>query len=111
VKAYLPSQVRADAYIGKDGVCVRGALHTWKQSFTQLKQVRLELDREQPALEFDIRYLTRLGVLHHETRTVEVQVPRAQESQAEESRVSLPPGDTADVKCHPMVHSMVASHE
>ena len=77
-------QAGADAYIGQDGVYVRGALHTWKQPFSHLKRVRLKLDREQPALQFDIRYLTRLGMLHYETRTVEVQVPRGQESQAEE---------------------------
>ena len=77
-------QAGADVYIGKDGVYVRGALHTWKQPFTHLKRVKLELDREQPALQFDIRYLTRLGLLHYETQTVEVPVPRGQESKAEE---------------------------
>jgi hypothetical protein len=77
-------QAGADVYIGQDGVYVRGALHTWKQPFSRLKRVRLELDRVQPALQFDIRYLTRLGLLHYETRTVQVPVPRGQERQAEE---------------------------
>jgi len=73
----------ADVYIGKDGVFVNGALHTWKQPFTDLRRVRFNRQAKPPALEFDIRTLTRLGVVHFKTYTVAVPVPAGQEEQAE----------------------------
>jgi hypothetical protein len=73
----------AEVYIGKDSVFVNGALHTWKQPFTDLRRVRFNRQSKPPALEFDIRTLTRLGVVHFKTYTVRVPVPAGQEEQAE----------------------------
>ncbi len=75
----------ADVYIGKDGVFVNGALHTWKQPFTDLRRVRFNRQAKPPALEFDTLRgtLTRLGVVHFKTYTVAVPVPSEQEEQAE----------------------------
>jgi len=73
----------ADVYIGRDGVFVNGALHTWKQPFTDLRCVRFNRQAKPPALEFDIRTLTRLGVAYFKTYTVAVPVPAGQEEQAE----------------------------
>lgn len=73
----------AEVYIGKDGVFVNGALHTWKQPFTDLRRVRFNRQAKPPALEFDIRTLTRLGVAYFKTYTVAVPVPAGQEQPAE----------------------------
>jgi hypothetical protein len=73
----------ADVYIGRDGVFVNGALHTWKQPLTDLRRVRFNRQTNPPALEFDIRTLTRLGVTYFKTYTVTVPVPAGQEEQAE----------------------------
>ncbi len=76
-------QAGAEVYIGQDGVFVNGALHTWKQPFTDLRRVRFKRQARPPALEFDIRTLTRLGVVYFKTYTVTVPVPAGQEEQAE----------------------------
>ncbi|CAG0993314.1 hypothetical protein ANRL2_03370 [Anaerolineae bacterium] len=73
----------AGVYIGKDGVFVNGAFHTWKQPFTDLRRVRFNRQAKPPALEFDIRTLTRLGMVYFKTYTVRVPVPAGQEEQAE----------------------------
>lgn len=72
-----------DAYIARDGLFVNGALYTWQRPLSYLKGVRFYRDGKQPALEFDISNLTRLGILHYATSTVRVPVPRGQEEQAE----------------------------
>lgn len=76
-------QAGAEVYIGPDGVFVNGALHTWKQPLTSLRRVRFNREVNPPALEFNIRTLTRLGVTTFQTYTVEVPVPAGQEEQAE----------------------------
>ena len=76
-------QAGAEVYIGQDGVFVNGALHTWKQPSTSLRHVRFNRQANPPALEFDIRTLTRLGVVYFKTYTVTVPVPAGQEAQAE----------------------------
>ena len=73
----------AEVYIGKDGVFANGALHTWKQPLTDLRQVRYNRQAKPPVLEFDIRTLTRLGVVYFKTYTVAIPVPPGQEEQAE----------------------------
>jgi len=75
----------AEVYMGKDGVFVNGALHTWKQPFTDLRRVRFHRQAKPPALEFDTLRgtLTRLGVVYFKTYTVAVPVPAGQEEQAE----------------------------
>ena len=70
-------QAGAEVYIGQDGVFVNGALHTWKQPFTNLRRVRFKRQAKPPVLEFDIRTLTRLGVVHFKTYTVTVSASRA----------------------------------
>jgi hypothetical protein len=73
----------ANVYIGKEGLFVNGAFHTWKQPLTDLRNVRFNRQTKSPALEFDIRTLTRLGVTYFKTYTVRVPVPVGQEEQAE----------------------------
>ena len=73
----------ADAYIARDGVFVNGALHTWQKPFGYLKQVRFNQESKTPALEFDVRNLTRLGVIHYASTIVRVPVPRGEEEHAE----------------------------
>jgi hypothetical protein len=72
-----------DVYITREGVFVNGAFHTWKQPFAELRQVRFDQKAEPPALEFDIRYLTRVGVVHDSTTTLRVPVPLGEDKQAE----------------------------
>jgi hypothetical protein len=71
------------AYIARDGVFVNGALHTWQMPFGHLKKVRYDQESNIPALEFDIRNLTRLGVIHYASTIVRVPVPHEEEQQAE----------------------------
>jgi hypothetical protein len=73
----------AHVYVTGEGVFFHGAFHTWKTPFAKLLAVRYACDRRPHTLEFDIRYLTRLGVIHYETTTVRVPVPPGEERQAE----------------------------
>jgi hypothetical protein len=74
----------ANVYVAEDGVFVGGALHTWRQPLSHLRQVTLERRGERTALRFDIRYFTKLGTFHYETQTLRVPVPDGQEEKAEE---------------------------
>jgi hypothetical protein len=76
-------QASPDVYISQEGVYVLGGLHTWKQPFWQLKRVRLDVKGGKQALEFDMRYLTRLGWVRYETTTLRVAVPAGQTEAAE----------------------------
>jgi hypothetical protein len=76
-------QASPDVYISQEGVYVLGGLHTWKQPFWQLKRVRLDAKGDKTALEFDMRYLTRLGWVRYETTTLCVPVPAGQTEAAE----------------------------
>lgn len=77
-------QEGADAYIAREGVFVNGALYTWQPPFGYLKKVRFDGKREPPAVEFDIRSLTRLGIVHYASTIVRVPVPPGEEARAEE---------------------------
>ena len=76
-------QANPDTYISEEGVYLHGALHTWKQPFWELKCVALDTRGDKRALEFDMRYLTRLGWVHYETTTLTVPVPPGQEETAD----------------------------
>ncbi len=76
-------QANPDTCISEEGVYLHGGLHTWKQPFWDLKRVALDARGGNPTLEFDMRYLTRLGWVHYETTTLRVPVPSGQEESAD----------------------------
>jgi hypothetical protein len=76
-------QASTDVYISEEGIYQHGRLDTWKQPFWELKRVRFNPQAGKEALEFDLRYLTRLGWVHYETTTVRVLVPSREDAAAE----------------------------
>jgi hypothetical protein len=74
----------AHAYIAEDGVYYNGALHTWRQPLCDLLQVEVEQKGKQAMLRFELRYLTRVGVVQYDRRVTRVPVPEGQEEKAEE---------------------------
>jgi len=72
-----------EVIVSAEGIYLRGALETWREPFSDLKSVRLDHDAKGSRLIFEIRNLTRLGVIHYATRTVHAPVPPDQLAAAE----------------------------
>jgi hypothetical protein len=73
----------SETFISEEGLYVRGQLHTWKEPFSHLQQVKVIHHGEQTELEFQLRHLTRLGVTYYQTVTTTVPVPAGKEAEAE----------------------------
>ncbi len=73
-----------EVIISVEGIYVRGALETWREPLSDLVGVSIDHHARHPQLTFEIRNLTRLGVVHYSTRTVAAPIPASEMAAAED---------------------------